>query len=431
MPRSHPPASLMDSPLAIMALLGTLAIASPSPAVSADEPIRKPTVTVAEVREHDMLARVSVSGTLVARNEVLVNTQIAGVEIRRILVEVGDTVSRGDVLIELDSEALQAELSSAKADVVRAEASIRQAESEIASARATLSQARASLKRNQQLRESGSISAVTLDDASTSAAGARASYQSAQDGLVVAKAQLTQLQSQRKVAALNLARASIRAPVDGVVSSRSAKLGAIATSGGEALLMITANGVIELEADVIETDLAGLDKGHRAEIDVTGAGALAGSVRLISPRVDPQTRLGIVKIALPANPAIRIGTFAQGWIITDERRTLAIPSTAVQSTSDGEIAAVVKDGLIEKRAIVAGILHQGRREVVRGLQAGETVLAKAGSFFRDGDQVSAVSRDSDAARQQRRRESAPGSTTDVDAAGSDTDMTSSAAETDR
>ena len=110
-------------------------------------------------------------------------------------------------------------------------------------------------------------------------------------------------------------------------------------------------------------------------------------MRLISPTVDASTRLGLVRIGLPANAANRIGSFARGWIIVDERVSLAIPNSAIQATEKGDMVTVVDQGVIHKRQVRAGILYEGKREILDGLEEGELVLLRAGSFYRDGDQV--------------------------------------------
>ena len=346
-----------------------------------------PTVTVATVALGDLLARTHVSGTLVAKEEVLINPQIGGYEIQQILVDIGDTVKAGDVLVKLDARTLEAQLAQADADVVRAKANVRQAQSQIDSAKANLTQATTSLTRNQRLRSSGSIPTATLDDSQAAAGVAQAAFDSAKEGLNVAAAQLTQLQAQRDLAALNLSRATIKAPVGGIIAQRTAKQGAIASTGGEPMLKIIANGDIELEAEVVETALNGVQPGNQADISIAGAGNQTGKVRRVSPTVDPQTRLGLVRITLDKNPAIRSGGFADGWITVNKKQALMVPSTAVQSNTEGDAVTVVKDGVIEKRSIVAGILFDGKREVIKGLTAGETVLVRAGNFFRDGDLV--------------------------------------------
>lgn len=349
-----------------------------------------PVVTLATAERGSVLARVPVSGSLVARQAVQVHANVAGYEITRLEAEVGDTVKAGDLLAQLSDDTLSAQLAQAEAEHQRAEAGIRQAESQITSAEATATEAASALERTRSLRRSGNASQAVLDQAVATEASARAGLASASDGLGVARAALAQADASRRIARLNLGYARIAAPVDGVVVARTAELGAISGTGGEPLFTIIAAGEIELAADVIETALAQLKPGDAAEIDVAGVGPVAGRLRLAPASVDPVTRLGSARVALDADPRLRLGLFASGWIVTDRREALTVPLSAILSDDAGTRVQVVKDGVIETRPVKPGLIWQDRREILDGLAAGERVVARAGAFFQSGDRVRAA-----------------------------------------
>lgn len=351
---------------------------------------RIPTVTVAPVARAEVIGQIPVSGTLVPRNEVLVYPQVSGFDIQSIYVEVGDTVKQGDLLIELNSSTLAAQLAQADASLNSAEAAVRQAQSQIESAQAALTQAEAALERSQSLRASGNLSQASLDQSVAAALTARAGFASATDGLAVASAQVEQAKAQREIAALNLDHAKITAQVAGLVSDRQAQIGAIAASGGDPMLKLIANGEIEVEAEVIETALVQISVGDPVDLTIAGLGQVSGTVRLIEPTVDPVNRLGLIRITTPASTALRAGMFASGNVITDRRLALTVPSTAVQTDAGGTFVMVVRDGVISRQAVTVGLLWQDSREVLSGVAEGDTVIAKAGAFFRDGDQVIAI-----------------------------------------
>lgn len=346
-----------------------------------------PTVTVTDAIVGEVEVRIPISGTLVAKELVEINPRISGFAIETILVEIGDKVRAGDVLLKLDRQLLQAELLQAQADVIRAEASLRQAQSQIDVAQASLVQADAALKRNQKLKASGNVATSTIEDSKANSDSARASYQSVVDGLVVATSQLTLSKIKLDLAKLNLSYADIETPVDGVIVARSATLGAIASAGNLPLFSIVENGEIELEAEVVETALVDVQPGNMAEITLSGIGEKTGKVRLISPSVDPESRLGLIRISLARDPAIRTGIFAKGWVITAVRESVLIPFSSILSTQDGSFAMVVKDNTVEKRAIIAGVLYGNSREVLEGIKEGEQVLIRPGNFYRGGDKV--------------------------------------------
>jgi RND family efflux transporter MFP subunit len=156
----------------------------------------------------------------------------------------------------------------------------------------------------------------------------------------------------------------------------------------EPLFRIVADGEIELEADVIETRLARVREGQPTQVEVAGVGSVAGRVRLISAEVDRSTRLGRVRIFLGDDPQLRVGAFARGHIETARSRGLAVPSSAILYSDGGATVQLVKDGKVVTRSVDLGLSSGGVVEVRQGLAEGDLVVAKSGTFLRDGDAVS-------------------------------------------
>lgn len=234
---------------------------------SADENrnVLVPSVTIARVAENSVIVRTPVTGTLVPFEDIQVNTELNGLAIMQVLAEVGDFVAAGDTLLILDERLHEAQLAQANAETVRANASERQAISQVDTADANLTQAEASLSRATRLKEMGNISQQNFEQAVTTEATARAALVSAQNGVAVAAAQILVAEAQRELAELNLSRTHIRAPASGLVSDRSAFVGAIAAAGGSPLFLITKDGTIEIEVEVIETALGGIKLGDTSE----------------------------------------------------------------------------------------------------------------------------------------------------------------------
>lgn len=349
-----------------------------------------PSVTVAAAKTARMRAQVPVAGTLVARRQVQVHAQVVGFEITQIMAEAGDRVEQGQVLARLATDTLSAQLAQAEAEYQRADASVSQARSAIDSAAATSAQTTAALERAQRLRDQGNASQAALDQAVAAEAGARAQQASSGDGLAVAQAALAQADAARRIAALNLSRADITAPVAGLVVERTAERGALSGAGMAPFFTLIADGTIEMSAEVIETALGGLAPGAPAQIEVAGLGRIGGHVRLVPASVDPVTRLGVMRIALDDQPGLRTGLFASGWVLVAERDAVTVPAAAVLSDAAGDRVQVVADGVVETRPVTAGLLWDGRREIVKGLALGEQVIARSGPFFRGGDRVNGV-----------------------------------------
>jgi HlyD family secretion protein len=361
------------------------------PAFAQDDGTPKaPIVTVVTAMTAEVVNRVAVSGSLVPLTEILIYPQVSGYDIQSINVDVGDTVQADDVLAELNSATLAAQLAQAEAEFAGAGAAVRQASSQIASAQASLSQLEAVLERSEQLQQQGTVSTSALDEAVAAEQTARAAFAVATDGLVVAQAQLQQAGAMRDVARLTLDQATIRAPADGLISARNGQVGAIAASGGDPIFKMISGGIIEIAVEVVETELGQIEVGDAVELSIAGLGQTPGVVRMIAPTVDPTTRLGIVRIETEVNPRLRTGLFASGWIVTDQHDALTVPATAVLMEAGGSYVLAVIDGALEKRPVTAGLIWQDRREILDGLAEDDVVVAKAGAFFADGDRVTPV-----------------------------------------
>ena len=350
-----------------------------------------PTVTVSKAVISDISERTAISGTLVAAEEVYINTRINGYAIEQLNVDIGDAVKKGDVLAVLDTLNLKSQVLQAEAEFARTQAAIAQADSQIIAAEASNREAQLSLNRTKRLRRQGHISQQELDKAIATSSTTRANLTSVNSGLQVSRAQSKQANLRLEIAKNNQARARIRTPVDGIISGRSARLGNIANAGGEPLFKIIRDGIVEMEAEIIETALSGIRLGQAVEIDIAGIGKIKGSVRLIAPTVDARTRLAKVRIKLPKRNNLRPGLSGSGWIIGNKRQALTVPASAITTEDGNVVVSLVKDGLVEKRQVVAGDFSiDGRREVTSGLTHGEVVMTKSGVFYRAGDAVKTI-----------------------------------------
>jgi HlyD family secretion protein len=321
---------------------------------------------------------------------VLVYPEINGYPITGLYVDVGDRVEAGQVIARLDDHALRTQLAQAEGEHARADAAMRQARNSIASSEATLTQMHQSLDRTKLLHENGTATQASLDDATAAALTAEATLASAQDGFGVAAAQFQQAQAALDLAQLNLDHAEIKAPVSGLVSVRTGQVGSMAGSSGEPLYRIIRDGLVEVEAEVVETELGLIAVDDPVELEVAGLDPLTGRVRLISPVVDPVSRLGTLRVRLEPREGLRPGLFAGGWVTVEERETLAVPASAVITDAEESYVLRVEDGVLERRPVEPGLLWEDWREIVSGLEPGDQVVARAGAFFGDGDLIRPV-----------------------------------------
>ncbi len=373
-------------PAPLFLVLGLLALVPP--VVMAQE---IPKVTVVQAEQAEFYGQVAITGTLVAREEVMVNPRVGGQQIVSINVDLGDYVQAGEVLAELDRETLEIQVAQAQAEKARAEASVLQAEAQIRVAQASADSAQINFDRDSTLLQSGTITQTKFDQSDTAFKTAQASLASAEQGLAVARVQVNQAQIRLQLAELNLSYTRIVAPAAGVISARNASIGAVANAGPAPMFRIIRDNLIEVSTDVIETDISRISIGDAAVMRVAGVGELAGVIRLVSPSVDPRSRLGEVRISLPDSPALRVGAFASGQVQTEHFSAVAIPASAVLSDGNGNFTQVVdRDGIIHMRRLDAGMIWNGLREIRSGLQEGETVILLSGAFFREGDKIDPI-----------------------------------------
>jgi HlyD family secretion protein len=375
------------------ALLASVALAAPAMAAEASAPAGStaPAVTVSKVAVSPIVDSVIVTGTLVAREEILVAVQIEGYAVQEILVEEGDRVTQGQVLARLSREMIDAALAQNSAQIARAEANIAAARSAIAEADAARAQAQASFQRTRTLRAEGIASAETFDQRQAAAQQTTARLSAAREQLHLAEADKALAEAQRGEWMIRSGRTEIKAPADGVISRRTARIGAIASAAGEPLFRIIKDGAIELEADVAEMTLARVKAGQKAAVRPAGREAdLAATVRLVSPEITRATRLGRVRLAMDEPQGLTIGSFARGVIEIARKDAVVAPLSAVLFTSDGPRVQVVTNGVVETRAVASGIRSGATVEITSGLAAGDTIVTISGTFLRNGDRVTPV-----------------------------------------
>ena len=349
-----------------------------------------PAASVVKVAPAELVETVLVTGTLVPREEILVAPEIEGLRVLEVHVEEGDWVEEGQVLATLVHATIDAQLAQNTALLAKADAAIAQARSTIAQAEASLKEAKNALERAKQLRQSGHVSESVFDQREAAARTAEAALIAARDGLKVAEAEKASLEAQRKELEWRRSKTEVKSPAEGLVSRRNVRVGALATVTAEAMFRIIARGEVELDAEVPEAQLPALKPGQPAVVTVAGLGEVTGKVRLISPEIDKNTRLGRVRISLTSNEPLRIGGFARGTVVTANGRGLAIPASAILYGPDGAKVQVVTDGRVSTRRVKTGLRAGGRVEIVEGLKEGEIVIARSGTFLRDGDEVRPV-----------------------------------------
>ncbi|UYW26708.1 efflux RND transporter periplasmic adaptor subunit [Methylorubrum extorquens] len=381
--------------LAVPALVLTALSFDPAWAETAPPPAKTApaaTVSVVEAERREIVESVVVTGTLVPRDEILVTPEIDGYRLVELLTEEGMRVEKGQVLARLNRDLIDRQLSQQNALIDKVSAAVLQAQSNIEQAEAAELEARLAHDRAKQLIQTGITTAAVMENRTAALRQAEGKLAFARNGLAMAKAELAQAKAVRDELELRLARTEIRAPEAGIVSRRTARVGMATSASAEPLFRLIARGEIELEAEVIETKLPLLREGAPAFIEIGEGERVTGSVRAVYPEVDKASRLGKVRVRLDPDPRLRIGTFARGAVELARTRGVTVPQASVlYGGGKRSSVLVVAEDKVESREVRTGLSDDDDIEIRSGLAEGERVVARAGSFLRDGDRVRPVS----------------------------------------
>ncbi|APU49076.1 efflux RND transporter periplasmic adaptor subunit [Acinetobacter junii] len=318
------------------------------------------TVTVVSPEQQNWKQVFTANGNIAAWQEVVISSELSGQRLTRVNVNVGDEVKRGQILAEINSETIRADLAAAKASY--------------AEAQAVLADAITNNKRIQQLKNTGAISAQESTQYQTSQATAQAR-------LDAAKAQIESNQ-------LRLAQTQVVSPDNGVISARTATVGSLAQTGQE-LFRLIRDHRLEWRAEVTTTDLYKLKQGMTAHVISPDPSQpkVTGQVRMIAPVIDPQTRYGLVYVDLPTTQAIRMGMFVKGEFDLGEKTAITIPQTALL-LRDGFSYVFVLDqnNRVTQKKVTTGRRQNDRVEIL-DLPLNVKVVSSGTGFLTDGDLV--------------------------------------------
>ncbi len=327
--------------------------AAPRPALS---------VTTTQPQSASLPLKIAANGNIAAWQEAIIGTEANGLRLAEVRVNVGDVVRRGQVLATFAPDMLQADVAQIRAVVAEAEAA--------------LAEAAVNAKRARELQTSGALSDQQINQFMTAER--------------TAQARLDAQRAQANVQALRLRQTQVLAPDDGVISARSATVGAVLPAGTELFRMIR-QGRLEWRAEVAAAELARLKPGMSASVTPSGGEPIAGKLRMVAPTVDSATRNGIVFVDLAPSRDARAGMFARGEFDIGQGQGLTLPQSAVL-LRDGfaYVLRVGPDSKVSEAKVSVGRRVGDRVEITGGLDANVRVVASGGGFLSDGDTVRVV-----------------------------------------
>jgi RND family efflux transporter MFP subunit len=286
-------------------------------------------------------------GTVRSRTEAQPAPKLLA-RIKEVRVQVGSPLTTGDVIAVLDDRDVIAKVDQAKAALAAAQAQAAQEDAEFA--------------RVKGLFEKEASTRKDLETAQARAMSARAKVDQASHALGEADVLLSE--------------ATVRSPLDGVVTEKWAQSGDTAVPG-KPIVAIQDPRHLRLEAHVPEGYLRSAQLGMEVRVRIDSLGRdLAGRVDEISPVADPESRTFLLKAALPEEPGLRPGMFGRIVQPCGKKRALLIPAGAVTRMGQLEIVRVLEDGEARVRHIRTGKAYGGEIEVLSGLRDGERILPR-------------------------------------------------------
>ncbi|MEO5377091.1 MAG: efflux RND transporter periplasmic adaptor subunit [Magnetococcus sp. DMHC-6] len=324
-------------------------------------PPSKPALTVESVMpiKRDWEKIIKTNGGLFAWQESIVAAELGGLAITDLPVDVGSVVKQGQLLIRLNQQPIKAALALQEANINKA--------------KATLAEAQSNADRARQVRGSGALSEQMIHQ-----------YLSAEES---AKANLAAAQASLQADQVRLRQTEIVAIDRGIISSRSATRGSVVQPGAE-LLRLVRQERIEWRAELTALQLLQTQVGQKARLTLANDLPIEGTVRMLSPTLDPNTRKAVAYIDLPPESPARAGMFAQGEIIVGLEPALTLPLSATL-LRDGHtyIFIIDKNDQVDMRKVQTGRQQGSEIEILGELSETDQVVLSGGSFLNQSDRV--------------------------------------------
>jgi RND family efflux transporter MFP subunit len=361
----------------VLAILGTAIVAatlfaatSSSRAKAGDKDAAQPkpalTVTTERPAPASLPVSLAANGNVAPWQEAVIGSESGGLRLAEVRVNVGDIVKKGQVLAVFASESVNADVDQARAALQEAQANAAAAQSDA--------------KRARNLESSGALSEQEVVRYLTAERTANAR-------VAASKATLAQQQ-------LRMKYTQVVAPDSGVISARSATVGAVVGVGAELFRMIR-QGRLEWRAEVTAAELARVRPGTKALVTGASGSELTGTVRMVAPTIDAQTRTALVYVDLPValtpNAPFKAGMFASGRFQLGASRAMTVPQQAV-AVRDGfsYVFRLNPDSHVTQLKVATGRRLGGRIEINGGLAPDAEVVVSGAGFLNDGDLVRAV-----------------------------------------
>jgi HlyD family secretion protein len=305
-------------------------------------------VTVTRVESRPLGGGFKASGQLIPREEAAVGSELTGYRVAKVFVEEGAWVRAGQPLAQLDNTLLRAQITQQAAVTAQSEAEAKRVTG--LDGQGILSQEQIESRRYQSKAQAAALAALETRDR----------------------------------------RMTITAPVSGRVLERTVRPGDVA-GGSTPWFRIARDGLVELNAEVNESDLANVRVGQPAVVTVPGGVSVSGAVRIVSPQIDANTHLGRVRVRLPLREELRSGGVASATFGASSAVVTAVPEASIRYDADGASVIVIDaQNLARQVKIRTGQRGGGWVQLLEGPPVGSRIVQSAAAFTLDGDKVKPI-----------------------------------------
>lgn len=409
-------------------------------ATQVSDPTPVMTVTVAPAELRTIHQEIKVTGSVWAWDPLEIGAEVSGLKIENVLVEEGDRVTKGQPLVYLNSSVLRAELEreqailrsnkaawnkalqpnrreeihGLRAAVAQAQASVEQSRAQLVQAQANVVEAQHNAERYAALQKEGAVSVQESENRSTLTKVSEAEVRNAQQRVHASEFALKQMQERlhmaesggrtedidmasAEVARTNanikrlealIAQTVIKAPCNGLILKRNAHIGDT-SSVNESLFEMVRDNRLELRAQVPERDIIRLKPGMHVTVTSSGSSlpSVSATLREVSPKVDPESRLGMARIDLPNTDTLKPGMFAEGHVFLQDFKALTVPAQSIVTKDNRNLLFTVENNKTVMKEVMLGARNGDYVEILAGLKPAEPVITAGAGFLKDGDLV--------------------------------------------
>ena len=357
-------------------------------------------VAISKVTRSSIADYYQATGTVKAKTTTQVSANVLG-RITALRVNEGDSVQKGEVLVEIDNRDAQANLQKAEAGLKEAQASLIEIDNSVTAASAAVRTADANRRlaevtfgRYKELYQRKSVSGQEYDDALSKLSVATSELDRAKANVQTIISRKSQVNARIEQAKADIANskvyagyARIASPVSGVIVKKFAETGAMA-SPGVPILSIEDNSQYRLEVEESRSGSVRIGNRVSVRIDAIGGGEIYGTVSEILPSADASSRSFTVKIDLPANASLRSGQYGLASFPTGQKDAIAVPDTAI--VERGQLIGVFvvgPEGVAQFRIVTIGKRAEGQSEILSGLSEGDEIVISDTERIKDGAKV--------------------------------------------